>query len=157
MARQILTREEIAAFNALQFSQDKRSSFWFVVRSLYVLTYVLAAMVSLTLYPEQVLAKFNAATPEIVEFMHAYVLFRVLFLCVVTPFYIWSYVRGFHFTFVSLSIFVVASTMFLNEIVLFYAFAKSAAQGSVLLILALRLSLLVCLFLNFWEHRRTSA
>lgn len=145
----------MAAFNALKFSDDRRSSFWFVARSVYVLTYVMAALLSLALYPEQVLAKFQAGAPEIIEFMSAYVRFRVLFLCVIVPFYLWSYVRAFHFSFVSLSVFVIAATMFLNEIVLFYVFANPDAQGSVLLILALRLSLLICLFLNFWDHRRS--
>ena len=155
MGRQVLTQEEIAAIKSLDFSDEGRSSsFWFVARSCYVLTYILAAVFALALYPEQVLGKFNIASPEMAAFMRAYVRVRVLFLCCIVPFYLWSYVRGFHFRYVSLAAFVIATTMFVNELVLFYAFAQSSSQGAVLLILSLRLSLLICLFLNFWEHRR---
>lgn len=154
MTKQILTREEVAAFNALKFSEERRSPFWFIARTGFVLTYVLAALFSLVIYPEQVLAKFHGGAPEIMLFMRTYVHFRVAFLCAITPFYVWAYLRGFHFSFVSLSAFVIASTMFLNELVLFYAFANPEAQQSVVTILALRLILLFCLFLNFWEYRR---
>lgn len=154
MGKHVLTHEEMAAFKSLDFSDEVRSSFWFVARSCYLLTYVLATVFALALYPEQVLGKFHIVSADMDAFMRTYVRVRVLFLCCVVPFYLWSYVRGFHFRYVALTAFAIATTMFVNELILFYAFAHSGSQGAVLAILALRASLLVCLFLNFWERRR---
>ena len=114
--RHILSEDEVKALLAADLETVKaQNSFWFWLRSGFILCYVTAMIAALLLVPERIFSKFDIPAPLQHALTHEYVMFRILTIVAMTILYLVSYWRSWYFPFVALAAVLVAVGNLIND------------------------------------------
>ena len=154
MKRDVLTDEEMRALLAAHRDvRPDRRELWFALRTSFVFCYVVGALAMLLLYPDAVLGKFDLPTELYIFVKSHYVPARVFVVCVATAAYLYSWFRGFYFSYVALAATLVAAANLVNDYSTIYVFVKPEAERMVQMILFVRLLVVGMLAANFFAAR----
>ena len=158
MKRDVLTDEEMRALLSADLSAalqrpDERRDFWFTLRTAFVFCYIVGALGALVLFPDSVLGKFDLPTELYIFVKSHYVPARVFVVCVATAAYLYSWFRGFYFSYVALAATLVAAANLVNDYSTIYVFVKPEAERMVQMILFVRLLVVAMLAANFFAAR----
>jgi len=154
MKRDVLTDEEMRALLAAHRDvRPDRRELWFALRTSFVFCYVVGALAMLLLYPDAVLGKFDLPTELYIFVKSHYVPARVFVVCVATAAYLYSWFRGFYFSYVALAATLVAAANLVNDYSTIYVFVKPEAERMVQMILFVRLLVVAMLAANFFAAR----
>jgi hypothetical protein len=154
MKRDVLTDEEMRALLAAHLdARPDRRELWFALRTSFVFCYVVGALGTLLLYPDAVLGKFDLPAELYVFVKSHYVPARVFVACVATAAYLFSWFRGFYFSYVALAATLIAAANLVNDYSTIYVFVKPEAERMVQMILFVRLLVVGMLAANFFAAR----
>ena len=154
MKRTLLTDDEMRALLAADLEpQADRRDFWFTLRTAFVFCYVVGALGALILFPDAVLDRFDLPAELYVFVKTQYVPARIFVACIATAAYLWSWFRGFYFSYVALAATLIAAANVVNDYSTIYVFVKPEAERMVMAILALRLFVTGLLAANFFAAR----
>ena len=147
-----LTPEELQALRELpsgEGSQEPpaRADRWFRVRNLYLLSVIGYYVVKLLFFAEATVARFASNADEVADLVR-YVQLRAVFVIAATLFYVWSYLRNWHFEMVAVVFTVIGLTSLVMDYFNAYMYLHEDAIHLVSWFLVLRALAVVCLALN---------
>ena len=147
-----LTPEELQALRELPSGDGpteprSQADRWFRVRNLYLLSVIGYYVIKLLFFAEATVARF-AINPDEVDDLVRYVQLRAVFVIAATLFYVWSYLRNWHFEMVAVVFTVIGLTSLVMDYFNAYMYLHEDAIRLVSWFLFLRALAVVCLAIN---------
>ena len=150
----ILSSEEIVALMKASVPVEKTPSKWFLVRSFYLLTAVILLLAALTVYRAQLLDLFSIEGVLAFAIIDHYIILRVAYVIFLILIYSYSYFKKWYFYYISFAAFVISIMNLVLDFSLGYIVSYHGMGMLLGIILGVRLSIIICLFLNFWECKK---
>ena len=150
----ILSSEEIMALMKASVALERTPSKWFLARSFYLLGAFISLLASLTVYRAQLLGLFSIEGVLAYAIVDHYIILRVAYVIFLILIYSYSYFKKWYFYYISFAAFVISIMNLILDISLGYIVSYHGMGLLLGIILGVRLSIIICFFLNFWEHRK---
>lgn len=150
----ILSNDEVLALMRASVAAEKGPSKWFVLRSAYLLLVSLFLLSLLTVFRERFLDFFSIEGALAHTVIDSYILIRVGYAVLLVSVYSYSFLKKWYFYYVSLAAFVIAVMNMVLDLSLGYVISHNGAGLFFGAVIAIRLTIIVCLFLNFWDYRK---
>ena len=144
----LLSLEELQALASAGASAAALPSpFWFYLRTLLCVGFVTANILSMSFYSDRVFGKFDLPA-ETLDILATYVNSRILIALIGVPLYFIAFKKRIYFVPLSYAFILLISINILNDTMLIYAHVRPEALTSVLVMVAMRVTVMICLFLN---------
>ncbi len=124
---------------------------WFKYRMAYLLAAVVTFSLKLLFYPGIATGQFDAGASA--GTLAIYFQFRASFVILISCFYIYSYLKGWHFERVSLAILGISVTALLLDYLNAYVYLNQTTTQWIVVLIALRFLTVFCLLLNAMNAR----
>ena len=152
----LLTDEELNALMSEDAPVTYDTDVWFKYRNLFLLVTVISQVIKLLFFSHLAIGNFELGTLDPVAFKH-YLAFRACFVIAISYFYLFSYLRDWHFEKVSVLYVGIAITALVTDYFNAYVYLSENPMQWMTGLIALRILAVGCLFMNAIRAKRAPA
>lgn len=154
--QQLITDEELNALMGQDSPAKSDTDVWFKYRNLFLLAVVISQVVKLLFFSHLAIGNFElgALDPQAFE---RYLVFRACFVIAISAFYLFSYLKDWHFEKVSLLYVGIALTALVMDYFNAYVYLSETPLQWMTGLIALRFIAVFCLFMNARHAHRAPA
>jgi uncharacterized membrane protein len=149
----LVTDEELNALMGEDVPVVSNTDTWFKYRNLFLLVVVISQVIKLLFFSHLAIGNFEPGTLDPQAFEH-YLVFRACFVLTISSFYLFSYLKDWHFEKVSLLYVGIAITALVMDYFNAYVYLSENPLQWMTGLIALRFLAVCCLWMNaLWAQR----
>jgi hypothetical protein len=152
----LVTDEELNALMSEDAPAPSNTDVWFKYRNLFLLAVVISQVIKLLFFSHLAIGNFELGTLDPLAF-ERYLVFRACFVIAISSFYLFSYLRDWHFEKVSLLYVGIAITALVMDYFNAYVYLSENPMQWMTGLIALRFLAVGCLFMNAMRAKRAPA
>jgi hypothetical protein len=152
----LVTEDELNALMGEDVPVVSNTDTWFKYRNLFLLVVVISQVIKLLFFSHLAIGNFELGKLDPQAFEH-YLVFRACFVVVISAFYLFSYLRDWHFEKVSLLYVGIAITALVMDYFNAYVYLSENPMQWMTGLIALRFLAVGCLLVNALHAKRAPA